>query len=88
MVIHGLHDIDVSEINNELNSKNINPCDIKKLIIKKPRQEAQLLYVIYFLKNQHENIHPVNQDTTPLSIFITYYFSAIDLIILFNVQLI
>lgn len=51
-VIHGLHDIDVSEISNELISKKINPCDIKKLVIKKPRQETQLLYLVYFKKNQ------------------------------------
>ena len=51
-VIHGLHDIDVSEICNELNLKNINPSEIKKLYIKKPKQDTQILYLVYFKKSQ------------------------------------
>lgn len=51
-VIHGLHDMEIADISNELILNKINPCDIKKLNIRKPQRDMQTLYLVYFKKDQ------------------------------------
>lgn len=63
-IVHGLHDIDVSEISKELATKELNPCDIKKISIKKPHQDEQLMYIIYFKKSQSIKISDVRNVRT------------------------
>lgn len=50
-IISGLPDMDTTEINDELSSKNINPVKISKLTVKKPRFENEMIYLIHFVSN-------------------------------------
>ena len=55
-VIYGLHDMDTIDITNELTLNKIDPCNVKKLQIKKPQREEHTLYLIYFKKSQQTKI--------------------------------
>ena len=55
-VIHGLYDMDISEITNELVLNEINPCNVKKIQIKKPQRDEQTVFIVYFKKDQQTKI--------------------------------
>ena len=55
-VIHGLHDMDITEITKELILNEINPCNVKKIQIKKPKQDEQTLFLVYFKRDQQTKI--------------------------------
>lgn len=48
IVLHGLHDMQLSELQNILQTNGINPKDVKKLTVKKPRYDGQAVYLLYF----------------------------------------
>lgn len=50
IVIHGLHDMEINDLFEELSYKEIFPCDIKKLEIFKRRYDNQCIFLLYFKK--------------------------------------
>ena len=51
IVIHGLHEMEINDLKDELELKEVFPCDIKKLQIFKPRFDKQCIYMLYFMKS-------------------------------------
>lgn len=74
MVLYGLPEMDTEEIENVLKEFNINPLDIKKMIVKEPKFELQCNYLLYFKKSDNIRISDLKQVRTLFQIKVRWQY--------------
>lgn len=63
VVLHGLHEMELKELKNELSRERIFPADIKKLTIRKKMYDDHCVYLLYFKKTDKIRVADLRKTT-------------------------